>query len=107
MKSDLKNKIMMRVKNIHFIGVGGSGMSGIASILNDLGYSVSGSDINQSKNTDILKKNNIKISIGHDISNVLLKDVIVVSSAVKEDNIEYVHAKNLNIPIIQRAEMLA
>ena len=56
MKSDLKNKIMMRVKNIHFIGIGGSGMSGIASILNDLGYIVSGSDINQSKNTDILKK---------------------------------------------------
>ena len=107
MKSDLKNKIMMRVKNIHFIGIGGSGMSGIASILSDLGYKVSGSDLNSSKTTDLLKKKNIKISIGHDISNVLLKDVIVVSSAVKEDNIEYVHAKNLNIPIIQRAEMLA
>ena len=107
MKSDLKNKIMMRVKNIHFIGIGGSGMSGIASILNDLGYSVSGSDINQSKNTDILKKNNIKISIGHDKNNVFSKDVIVVSSAVKEDNVEYIYAKELNIPIIQRAEMLA
>ena len=107
MRSDLKNKIMTRVKNIHFIGIGGSGMSGIASILNDLGYIVSGSDINQSKNTDILKKNNIKISIGHDKNNVFSKDVIVVSSAVKEDNVEYIYAKELNIPIIQRAEMLA
>ena len=107
MKSDLKSKIMMRVKNIHFIGIGGSGMSGIASILNDLGYIVSGSDINQSKNTDILKKNNIKISIGHNKDNILSKDVIVVSSAVKEDNVEYLYAKELNIPIIQRAEMLA
>ena len=107
MKSDLKNKIMMRVKNIHFIGIGGSGMSGIASILNDLGYIVSGSDINKSKNTDILEKNNIKISIGHDQDNILSKDVIVVSSAVKEDNVEYNYAKELNIPIIQRAEMLA
>ena len=107
MRSDLKNKIMTRVKNIHFIGIGGSGMSGIASILNDLGYIVSGSDINQSKNTDILKKNNIKISIGHDKNNVFSKDVIVVSSAVKEDNVEYIYAKELSIPIIQRAEMLA
>ena len=54
MKSDLKNKIMMRVKKIHFIGIGGSGMSGIASILNDLGYIVSGSDLNSSKTTETL-----------------------------------------------------
>ena len=70
MKSDLKNKIMMRVKNIHFIGIGGSGMSGIASILSDLGYKVSGSDINSSKTTDLLKKKNIKISIGHKKDNI-------------------------------------
>ena len=107
MQSDLKNKIMMRVKNIHFIGIGGSGMSGIASILSDLGYKVSGSDLNSSKTTDLLKKKNIKISIGHDQDNILSKDVIVVSSAVKEDNVEYIYAKELNIPIIQRAEMLA
>ena len=107
MKSDLKNIIMMRVKNIHFIGIGGSGMSGIASILSDLGYKVSGSDINSSKNTDLLKKKNIKISIGHNKENILLKDVIVISSAIKIDNVEYQYAKELNIPIIKRAEMLA
>ena len=107
MKSDLKNKIMMRVKNIHFIGIGGSGMSGIASILSDLGYKVSGSDISSSKTTDLLKKKNIKISIGHKKDNILLKDVVVTSSAVKESNVEYQYAKELNIPIIKRAEMLA
>ena len=107
MKSDLKNIIMMRVKNIHFIGIGGSGMSGIASILSDLGYKFSGSDINSSKNTDLLKKKNIKISIGHNKENILLKDVIVISSAIKIDNVEYQYAKELNIPIIKRAEMLA
>ena len=107
MKSDLKNKIMMRVKNIHFIGIGGSGMSGIASILSDLGYKVSGSDINSSKTTDLLKKKNIKISIGHKKDNILSKDVVIISSAVKNDNVEYKYAKQLNIPIIKRAEMLA
>ncbi|MBT3519693.1 MAG: UDP-N-acetylmuramate--L-alanine ligase [Gammaproteobacteria bacterium] len=98
---------MMRVKNIHFIGIGGSGMSGIASILSDLGYKVSGSDINSSKTTDLLKKKNIKISIGHKKDNILSKDVVIISSAVKNDNVEYKYAKQLNIPIIKRAEMLA
>ena len=107
MKSDLKNKIMMRVKNIHFIGIGGSGMSGIASILSDLGYKVSGSDINSSKTTDLLEKKNIKIAIGHKKDNILSKDVVVISSAIKHDNVEYNYAKELNIPIIKRAEMLA
>ena len=107
MKSDLKNRIMMRVKNIHFIGIGGSGMSGIASILSDLGYKVSGSDINSSKNTDLLKKKNIKISIGHKKDNILSKDVVVISSAVQDDNVEYKYAKELSIPVIKRAEMLA
>ena len=63
MRSNLKNKIMNRVKKIHFVGVGGSGMSGIASILNDLGYIVTGSDLNSSKNTELLSKSGIKISI--------------------------------------------
>ena len=107
MKNDLKNKIMLRVKNIHFIGIGGSGMSGIASILSDLGYVVSGSDINSSKNTELLRKKNIEVSIGHKKDNILLKDVVVVSSAVNRDNVEYMYAKELSIPIIKRAEMLA
>ena len=107
MRSNLKNKIMNRVKKIHFVGVGGSGMSGIASILNDLGYIVTGSDLNSSKNTELLSKSGIKISIGHNKDNILSKDVIVVSSAIKQDNIEVSYAQKLNIPIIKRAEMLA
>ena len=88
MKKKLKDKIMMRVKNIHFIGIGGSGMSGIASILNDLGYIVSGSDINSSKNTENLIRNGIKVTIGHNKDNILLKDVIVISSAIDKNNAE-------------------
>ena len=107
MKSNIKSKIMMRVKRIHFIGIGGSGMSGIASILNDLGYMVSGSDLNSSKNIELLIKKGINISIGHNKDNILSKDVVVISSAVKQDNIEVIYAKDLNIPIIKRAEMLA
>jgi UDP-N-acetylmuramate--alanine ligase len=63
-------------------------MSGIASILSDLGYKVSGSDLNSSKTTDLLKKKNIKISIGHNKDNILSKDVVVISSAIKHDNVE-------------------
>ncbi len=107
MKNDIRRKIMSRVKNIHFIGIGGSGMSGIALILNDLGYTISGSDISASKTTDFLKKKNIKVYIGHKKNNVFSKNVVVVSSAIKDSNVEYVHAKKLNIPVIQRAEMLA
>ncbi len=107
MRSNLKNKIMNRVKKIHFVGIGGSGMSGIASILNDLGYIVTGSDLYSSKNTELLSKNGINISIGHNKDNILSKDVIVISSAIKQDNIEVSYAQKLNIPIIKRAEMLA
>ena len=107
MKSNIKSKIMMRVKRIHFIGIGGSGMSGIASILNDLGYTVSGSDLNLSKNIELLIEKGISISIGHNKDNILSKDVVVISSAIKQDNIEVIYAKDLNIPIIKRAEMLA
>ena len=65
MQNVIKSKIMKRVKKVHFIGIGGSGMSGIASILNDLGYEVTGSDLNSSKNTEQLIKKGIDISIGH------------------------------------------
>jgi UDP-N-acetylmuramate--alanine ligase len=107
MEINLKRKTMTRVKKIHFIGIGGSGMSGIASILSDLGYQVSGSDISNSKVVDSLKKKNIKISIGHKKENILSSDVVVVSSAIDIENVEYIYAKELNIPIIKRAEMLA
>lgn len=107
MKNELKNKIMSRVKKIHFIGIGGSGMSGIALILCDLGYEVSGSDLNVSATIDNLKEKHIKIFIGHKKENILSKDVVVVSSAISKENPELTYAKELGIPIIKRAEMLA
>ena len=97
MQNVIKSKIMKRVKKVHFIGIGGSGMSGIASILNDLGYEVTGSDLNSSKNTEQLIKKGIDISIGHNKDNILSKDVIVISSAVQQDNVEFTYDRKLNI----------
>ena len=107
MKNELKKTVMFNVKRIHFIGIGGSGMSGIASILCDLGYEVSGSDINSSPTTESLTQKKIKIYIGHNKDNILSKDVVIVSSAIDKKNVELSYAKELNIPIIKRAEMLA
>ena len=95
------------VKRIHFIGIGGIGMSGIAEVLCNLGFEVSGSDSNKSKNTDRLEALNIRIAEGHAAENVGDAQVVVYSSAVKEDNPEVVIAKENGIPVIPRAEMLA
>lgn len=96
------------VKNIHFIGIGGIGMSGIAEVLCNLGFQVSGSDLKKSKNTDRLETlHNVKIYEGHAAENVGNAQVVVYSSAVKEDNPEVVLAKQNSIPVIPRAEMLA
>lgn len=95
------------VKNIHFIGIGGIGMSGIAEVLTNLGFSVSGSDIKKSKNTDRLESMGMKIDEGHAAENVGDAQVVVYSSAVREDNPEVVFAKENGIPVIPRAEMLA
>ncbi|HSK70125.1 MAG TPA: UDP-N-acetylmuramate--L-alanine ligase [Pyrinomonadaceae bacterium] len=95
------------VKNIHFIGIGGIGMSGIAEVLCNLGFRVSGSDLKKSKNTDRIEKCGAKIYEGHAAENVGNADVVVYSSAVKEDNPEIVIAKRKGIPVIPRAEMLA
>ncbi|MET0754097.1 MAG: UDP-N-acetylmuramate--L-alanine ligase [Pyrinomonadaceae bacterium] len=95
-------------KNIHFIGIGGIGMSGIAEVLCNLGFQVSGSDLKKSKNTDRLETlHNVKIYEGHRAENVGEAEVVVYSSAVKEDNPEVVVAKEKGIPVIPRAEMLA
>jgi UDP-N-acetylmuramate--alanine ligase len=95
-------------KNIHFIGIGGIGMSGIAEVLCNLGFQVSGSDLRKSKNTDRLETlHNVKIYEGHAAENVGEAEVVVYSSAVKEDNPEVVIAKQKGIPVIPRAEMLA
>jgi len=96
------------VKRIHFIGIGGIGMSGIAEVLCNLDFVVSGSDVRRSKNTDRLEKLfNIRIAEGHSAENVQDAEVVVYSSAVKEDNPEVVIAKEKGIPVIPRAEMLA
>lgn len=96
------------VKRIHFIGIGGIGMSGIAEVLCNLGFEVSGSDIKRSKNTDRLEElNGVKIFEGHAAENVGEAQVVVYSSAVKDDNPEVVIAKEKGIPVIPRAEMLA
>ncbi|MEP7149771.1 MAG: UDP-N-acetylmuramate--L-alanine ligase [Acidobacteriota bacterium] len=95
------------VKRIHFIGIGGIGMSGIAEVLGNLGFVVSGSDIKKSKNTDRLEAMGMKISASHAAENVGDAQVVVYSSAVKPDNPEVVVAKEKGIPVIPRAEMLA
>lgn len=96
------------VKRIHFIGIGGIGMSGIAEVLCNLGFIVTGSDVKRSKNTDRLESLfNVGIAEGHRAENVGAAQVVVYSSAVKEDNPEVVEAKRLGIPVIPRAEMLA
>lgn len=95
------------VKNIHFIGIGGIGMSGIAEVLCNLDFEVSGSDLKKSKNTDRLEKLGARIFEGHAAENVGEAQVVVYSSAVKDDNPEIVIAREKAIPIIPRAEMLA
>jgi len=99
--------MFLHVKNVHFVGVGGIGMSGIAEVLCDLGFSVSGSDLKRSKNTERLEKMGARIYEGHDAANVGDAQVVVYSSAVKDDNPELVVARQKGIPVIPRAEMLA
>ncbi len=96
-----------RVKQIHFIGIGGAGMSGIAHILLSEGYKITGSDIKESANTFSLTKAGAKVYIGHKAENIEDASVIVVSSAINEKNPEIQAAREKNIPIIARAEMLA
>lgn len=95
------------MKHVHFIGIGGIGMSGIAEVLLNLGYKVSGSDVASSETTARLKKLGATIYEGHDGKNVKGAEVVVYSSAVKPDNSEILSAKENNIPVIPRAEMLA
>ena len=91
---------------IHFIGIGGIGMSGIAEILFQSGYHVQGSDLNQSNNTNRLEKLGIKIYIGQKKSNIIDAKIIVVSTAISEKNEEFIAAKKMFLPIVHRSEML-
>jgi UDP-N-acetylmuramate--alanine ligase len=92
---------------IHFVGIGGIGMSGIAEVLCNLGYTVQGSDISEGANVKRLRDKGIQVAIGHKAENVGGAQVVVVSSAVKRDNPELVTARALRIPVVRRAEMLA
>ena len=92
---------------IHFIGIGGIGMSGIAEILYNLGYKISGSDINKSSNVNRLIEMGIKIYIGQSAENIKNVSIIVISSAIPEDNVELVVGALNKIPIVRRADMLA
>ena len=108
MRVDKKNSLMQRkVKCIHFVGIGGIGMSGIAEVLVNLGYHISGSDVQPSETTARLQKIGAQVVIGHAAENIGNADVVVTSTAVKADNPEVREAHRKNIPVIPRAEMLA
>ncbi|WP_394248891.1 UDP-N-acetylmuramate--L-alanine ligase [Vibrio profundi] len=98
---------MRRVKSIHFIGIGGAGMSGIAEVLLNEGYQITGSDIAENPVTARLTDKGATVFIGHQESNVANASVVVVSTAINEENPEIVAARQLRIPIVRRAEMLA
>ena len=95
-----------KVKKIHFVGIGGIGMSGIAELLINLNFSITGSDINKTEITQKLMNSGARIFIGHNESNVKDAEVLVYSSAISKDNTELIEAKKNKIPIIKRAEML-
>ena len=103
--SDMQMPI--NVGRLHFVGIGGIGMSGIAEILLNLGYTVSGSDLSENANVLRLKKIGAQIYIGHNPENITGASALIISTAIKKDNIEYAHAKKLRIPVVHRSEMLA
>src|ERR1700734_4380177 len=100
-------KLPREIGPIHFIGIGGIGMSGIAEVLCNLGYTVQGSDASEGANVSRLREKGVKVSVGHKAENVNGADVVVVSTAIKPDNPELMAARAQRIPVVRRAEMLA
>jgi len=98
---------LAKTEIIHFVGIGGIGMSGLALIMKGMGFKVQGSDISNNKNIDRLKKNKIKIIIGHKNKNIEKATILVISSAIKKNNPELIQAKKKQLPIYKRGEMLA
>src|SRR5207253_9434252 len=92
---------------LHFIGIGGIGMSGIAEVLHNLGYRVQGSDVADGANVRRLSELGIPVAIGHDAANLGAAEVVVTSSAVKSENPEVAAARLRRVPVVRRAEMLA
>lgn len=105
-KNLIKIPEMRRIKHIHFVGIGGAGMCGIAEVLKNQGYKVSGSDIKASKTTVQLEQNGIKVFIGHAEDNIKGANVLVVSTAIDPENLEVKAAIENRIPVVRRAEML-
>ena len=100
-------KLPGNVGPIHFIGIGGIGMSGIAEVLKNLGYTVQGSDAADNANVKRLREKGITCFVGHRAENVGEAEVVVVSTAIQRDNPELVAAREKRIPVVRRAEMLA
>ena len=100
-------KLPRDIGPVHFVGIGGIGMSGIAEVLANLGYTVTGSDVAENANVKRLRDKGIKVTVGHKADNVNGADVIVVSTAIKRDNPELVAARAKRLPVVRRAEMLA
>src|SRR6267154_2529255 len=100
-------KLPRDIGPIHFVGIGGIGMSGIAEVLANLGYSVTGSDVAENQNVKRLRDLGIAVAVGHAAHNLDGADVVVVSSAIKRDNPEPAAARTKRLPVVRRAEMLA
>src|ERR1700750_1977970 len=100
-------KLPRDIGPVHFVGVGGRGMSGIAEVLANLGYTVTGSDVADSANVKRLRDKGVKVAIGHKAENIDGADVVVVSTAIKRDNPELIAARAKRLPVVRRAEMLA
>ncbi len=100
-------KMPVNIGGVHFVGIGGIGMSGIAEVLHNLGYRVQGSDMSENANVLRLREKGIKVMVGHAAENLEGSDVCVVSSAIKASNVELKAARENNMPVVRRAEMLA
>ena len=98
---------LAKTEVIHFVGIGGIGMSGLSLIMKGMGFNVQGSDISNNKNIDRLKKNKIKVSIKHKKNNIEKATILVISSAIKKNNSELIEARRKQLPIYKRGEMLA
>ncbi len=105
--SQAQSSMMRRIRGVHLVGIGGSGMSGIAEVLLNLGFAVSGSDMAENAVTRRLEELGVDVHRGHDAAHVARADVLVVSSAIRPDNPELQAARERRIPVVARAEMLA
>ena len=97
---------LAKTQTIHFVGIGGIGMSGLANIMKGLGFKVQGSDIKLNKNVDRLRKKKIKVYIGHNKKNVSNSTILVISSAIKQSNTEVLFAKKKNMKQLQKKAQL-